>query len=443
MSGDSSQQPAPYIQFENFLDQHDVAELLQFVLDHEHDLRPSGVVTARVDERPEDVRRSHTLADCEPVWPIFERPLTTLLPVLRRELEVGHFRLDHIERQLTVHFDGDFFGPHNDSGGPHVATRRLTYVYYFNCQPKRFTGGELRLYHSIDDEKGAKLRGSDFVTIAPTHNRIVFFPSWVHHEVLEVHTETAGLEATRMTLNGWFHQAPTSVGVDLDTLTELQRTRLPHFTPRGFEVMPTPKAVHEALVTAYEAGRADAAPEPPDPTVLPTGQPDHTPIGELATWVAEELRALHESWSGQALQHTATYGIRTYRNRQTLRRHCDRLQTHVVSSIIHIDHDGEPWPLVIEDHQGRTHHVLLEPGEMLLYESASCPHARPEPFRGRHYSSVFVHFRPVDGWDIDEATLSQTSPRELDEGSASICSAGVGSLVENASGIGEVPTVLG
>jgi predicted 2-oxoglutarate/Fe(II)-dependent dioxygenase YbiX len=170
-------------------------------------------------------------------------------------------------------------------------------------------------------------------------------------------------------------------------------------------VVRTPDAVHDALVAAYEAGRADAALEPPDPGVLPTGQPELTPIGELGVWVADELRELHESWSGQALCHTATYGIRTYRNGQTLRRHCDRLQTHVVSSVVHIGHDGEPWPLVIEDHQGRAHQVVLEPGEMLLYESASCPHARPEPFRGTHYSSVFVHFRPVEGWVIDEAAL--------------------------------------
>ncbi len=374
------------------------------MLDHGQDLRTSGVVTATEGERPEDVRRSQTLADCEPIWPLFEAPLTNLLPIIRKELGEGHFPLDRIERQLTVHFDGDFFGPHNDSGGPHVATRRLTYVYYFSCRPKRFAGGELRLYHSIDHD-GAKHQGTDFVTIEPTHNSIVFFPSWVHHEVLEVHTETAGLEAARMTVNGWFHQPSSPDGVDLDVLTEVQRTRLPRFTSRGFEVVPTPGPVHDALVAAYEAGRADATLEAPDATVLPTGQPELTPIGELGDWVAEELRQLHESWAGQALTHTATYGIRTYRNGHTLRRHCDRLQTHVVSSVVHIDHDGEPWPLVIEDHLGHPHSVVLEPGEMLLYESASCPHARPEPFQGSHYSSVFVHFRPVEGWDIDEATL--------------------------------------
>jgi predicted 2-oxoglutarate/Fe(II)-dependent dioxygenase YbiX len=405
MNRDPNQEPAPYIQFENFLGDDSVAEMLRFVFEHERYFEPSGVTTASADERPDEIRRSRTLANCESIWHMFEEPLVNLLPVLRRELETGHFPLDHIERQLTVHFDGDFFGPHNDSGGPHVATRRMTYVYYFHAAPKRFSGGELRLYHSIDDN-GAKLRGTQSVTIEPIGNSIVFFPSWVHHEVLPVHTETNSLDTARMTLTGWFHQPPPALGVDLDTLTELQRTSLPRFTTRGFEVVATPPAVQDALVAAYDAGRADAALEPPDPGVLPTGRPEHTPIGELGDWVAEELREVHETWAGRPLEHTATYGIRTYRTGQTLRRHCDRLETHVISSIVHIDHDGEPWPLWIEDHQGTEHQVVLEPGQMLLYESATCPHARPVPFRGTHYSSVFIHFRPVEGWAFDADSLS-------------------------------------
>ena len=84
-----------------------------------------------------------------------------------------------------------------------------------------------------------------------------------------------------------------------------------------------------------------------------------------------------------------------------LRRHCDRIDTHVISSIVHIDNESdEPWPLHIEDHEGVLHQVVLEPGQMLLYESATCPHARPTPFRGEHYGSLFVHFRPVSGWEF-------------------------------------------
>ena len=47
--------------------------------------------------------------------------------------------------------------------------------------------------------------------------------------------------------------------------------------------------------------------------------------------------------------------------------HVDKMQTHVVSFILHIDSsdDAEPWPIFIEDLQGRTHEVTLTPGDMV------------------------------------------------------------------------------
>ena len=43
--------------------------------------------------------------------------------------------------------------------------------------------------------------------------------------------------------------------------------------------------------------------------------------------------------------------------------HVDRSETHVVSCIFHIGNDlDEPWPLEIEDHDGKVHAVVMEPG---------------------------------------------------------------------------------
>ncbi len=33
---------------------------------------------------------------------------------------------------------------------------------------------------------------------------------------------------------------------------------------------------------------------------------------------------------------------------------------------------------------------------MLLYESAKCPHGRPDPLVGEYYDNLFVHFIPKD-----------------------------------------------
>ena len=76
-----------------------------------------------------------------------------------------------------------------------------------------------------------------------------------------------------------------------------------------------------------------------------------------------------------------------------------------------------PWPLQIRDHAGQQHSILLKPGQMIWYESASLVHARSEPLNGRQgsadtschgpnylnslsflegtsYENMFVHFMP-------------------------------------------------
>lgn len=44
---------------------------------------------------------------------------------------------------------------------------------------------------------------------------------------------------------------------------------------------------------------------------------------------------------------------------------------------------------------GRCQAVNLEPGDLLFYESAKCMHGRPRPFKGKYYSSIFIHYLPV------------------------------------------------
>jgi len=46
---------------------------------------------------------------------------------------------------------------------------------------------------------------------------------------------------------------------------------------------------------------------------------------------------------------------------------------------------------------------VLQPGDILFYESSKCLHGRPQRFRGSWYTSLFVHYYPY-GWDeIDHA----------------------------------------
>lgn len=54
---------------------------------------------------------------------------------------------------------------------------------------------------------------------------------------------------------------------------------------------------------------------------------------------------------------------------------------------------------MIEDYQGNTNEVYMEPGDMLLYESSKNYHGRPTKYNGKWYSSIFIHYYPVD-WDV-------------------------------------------
>ena len=100
------------------------------------------------------------------------------------------------------------------------------------------------------------------------------------------------------------------------------------------------------------------------------------------------------------LNYGQSYGVRVYRNGSTLVNHVDRSETHVISCIFHIAHDlDEPWPLEIEDHDGVVHAVNMEPGDMVMYESAKQYHARMTPMRGKHYGSLFIHYYPSHNWN--------------------------------------------
>ena len=58
--------------------------------------------------------------------------------------------------------------------------------------------------------------------------------------------------------------------------------------------------------------------------------------------------------------------------------------------------------LYIQDNDGGTHAVTLQPGEMLWYESAKAAHGRPEFFKGDYYDNLFIHYKPLGDWYTDQ-----------------------------------------
>jgi len=120
------------------------------------------------------------------------------------------------------------------------------------------------------------------------------------------------------------------------------------------------------------------------------------------TKLSQELHPILEGWYGGRLELTSIYGIRRYTNGSVLRMHVDTVNTHVVSAIINVEQNvDKEWPLIILDHDDKEHNVLMQPGDMLLYESAKLLHGRPEPFVGTSYDNIFIHYKPVEGWNYD------------------------------------------
>ena len=92
--------------------------------------------------------------------------------------------------------------------------------------------------------------------------------------------------------------------------------------------------------------------------------------------IFKTLGPLVEKWSGGVkLNPTSVYGIRRYTNNSWMLGHVDKAESHIISVILNVAQDvDEDWPLYIKDHRGRGRQVLLQPGEMIYYESARLVH---------------------------------------------------------------------
>ena len=208
---------ARYVQMTDFLAPSEHQRLLDHVVVHQDEFEESGIIgpQGELGVLNYGVRKSRTLSGprLEEIWEMFERRLGGILPGVRRELGIPWFPVGKVERQLTVHGSGGFFVPHVDTGSPIVADRRISCVYYFHASPRRFTGGELKLYDTWVTPSGTT-GAATHTTLAPVDNSIVFFPSDAFHEVCPVHPDTDAFGDSRFTITIWFHEGQRPVRLD-------------------------------------------------------------------------------------------------------------------------------------------------------------------------------------------------------------------------------------
>jgi SM-20-related protein len=187
----------PYLVLHDFLDEAAVAGLLDYALSRHSDFAPTTVVPGTVDS---STRVSIGLRELGGYRKVFKAKILELVPTLISRLHVSPFEASWLETELVAHGDGAFYKQHIDTqtdSHEDKQIRILSGVYYFNAEPKAFTGGALRL-HAI----GGK-NGENFVDIEPVRNGLLVFPAWAPHEVLPVSCPSKRFIDSRFAINCW------------------------------------------------------------------------------------------------------------------------------------------------------------------------------------------------------------------------------------------------
>lgn len=175
------------LQLNNFLDHETHQNLIDLVSSRESDF----VGTTTATNAP-NYRESLVLHSFPEYFDYMVGKIKHLLPDICSKLAIAPFEPTQVECQITAHNDGHYYRVHTDNGSPEVVRRVLTYVYYFYREPRKFSGGYLRLYNADSHQD-----------IEPRNNSIVFFPSGLSHEVLPVSCPSGQFLDSRFTVNGW------------------------------------------------------------------------------------------------------------------------------------------------------------------------------------------------------------------------------------------------
>jgi Rps23 Pro-64 3,4-dihydroxylase Tpa1-like proline 4-hydroxylase len=199
--------PAQSVVLDEFLAPQEVEELTRFTLEHEADFSASEVVSPSADGGIVNYehRRSRALMDLAQHRDLMLARIKAVLPQVLHRLGMEEFSIADLEAQVTASNEGDFFHFHSDNGSDRVASRHLTFVYFFHREPRQFEGGELRI-HDARLEEGTYVSEGSYQTIVPQQNQIVFFPCKLMHEITPVNCASQLFADSRFTLNGWLRR---------------------------------------------------------------------------------------------------------------------------------------------------------------------------------------------------------------------------------------------
>jgi Rps23 Pro-64 3,4-dihydroxylase Tpa1-like proline 4-hydroxylase len=198
---------AECVVLDEFLTSAELNTLRQYILEQEIRFEISEVLSPGVTAGAVDYerRRSRVLMDLGGHERVIVDRVLTCLPRVLQKWGRDPFPISRIEAQTTASNHGDFFCCHSDNGAEAVATREITFVYFFHLEPKQFSGGELRIYDSRR-ENDNYVPTANYRTIVPEQNQLVLFASGLSHEITPVDCPSGQFADSRFTVNGWVHR---------------------------------------------------------------------------------------------------------------------------------------------------------------------------------------------------------------------------------------------
>jgi len=199
--------PAECVLLDEFLSSAELKALMQDTLAREMEFQVSEVVSPGVPGGTVDYehRRSRVLVELGKHQSVIVDHLRACLPQVLRKLGHETFPISRVEAQITASNHGDFFHWHCDNGAEEIASREITFVYFFHREPKRFRGGELRIYDSRW-ENNQYVPTANYRVIVPEQNQMVLFVSSLAHEITPVECPSEAFADSRFTVNGWLHR---------------------------------------------------------------------------------------------------------------------------------------------------------------------------------------------------------------------------------------------
>ncbi len=366
---------------ENFLNEEECNALIEAIRDN---LTPSSIIAAREEDRT-GFRTSKT-AD-----------LSTLDNALVRDIDRRISAMMGINPsygeplQGVVYDVGEEFKTHADYfdlGNPEAAEtlanqgqRLWTFMVYLNAPE---AGGATRFPHldrAFTPSTGDALIWRN-LDLADQPN-----PVSMHHAM-------AVEKGFKAVLTKWFRTQGNG-----EMFVRRRGEYLTNYTRDGILKTRIPDGIYNKILTYYRDNKSSATDELGQEKYIVSAEGTPSRMIELPeemrVEIHAELKSLLEQWSNITLHPRYVYGIREYGPGAALIPHLDTFGTHIVSATLCIDHQvNTPWPMMVFDNYCRRHDVVLEPGEMLLYEGARLEHGRPTPLDGDFYSSVFVHYHP-------------------------------------------------